>query len=95
MSIVEELTFGKRDGLYVAIHATKEVAWARVNPGNYIDRLLVHRTVRRQGVATALVRYINADRGEKLNRAPSGIKNAMVKSLSKKLGDELLGEVNK
>lgn len=71
------------------------IAYALVDiPGHYIRVLYVNRMWRRRGVATALVRFANAQFPSKLNRCPSWFKNKAVKRISDQLGDEFGPEVD-
>ena len=79
------------DGSYTCVNGGVRIATARVRD-NYICELWVHPAFRRQKIATNLIAFIAAARGQKLNRAPSAIKNRAVRALSEKLGDALLGE---
>lgn len=93
---MSSLTFQKdAHNRYDALIDGASVAWARYREnGNYISMLHVLPAYRRQGIAIALVRFIQADRGAPLNRAPNMIKNDAIRRLSARLGEELLEEAS-
>lgn len=81
----------KDRGIYVAHVDGKFVGRARVNDdGNFVAFLNVHEDYRRQGVATALIKFIVEHRGAPLDRAPSEIKNLQSHRFSASLTDSQL-----
>jgi GNAT superfamily N-acetyltransferase len=84
------IVYACKGNSFTATRDGKTIGFAHYNAkGNYIDTLFVSADVRRQGIGTALVQYVIATVGRKLNRCPDALKNDAIRSLGAKFGDAI------